>query len=306
MEFDLITLPSLGIFYPDKRSTLMIRSLTANDEVLLTSPSIAQTGQATNMMLESVILDKNITLDNLMLCDKFGILLYLRSATYGDSMNVKIKCPHCSKSNETSFRLSEIEIKEVIELPDSEGLFSFTLPKYKIRNSPVTIKFKPLTVSIFNIISQELLSDTSEIKKNSTTKIKHQIVSINDKSDPVYIEKLIKTLPIIDFSALKSYIEKVEPGFNDKIGFVCPSCQHKFLERFDIDDQFLGLTPSYRQQILEETFLLFYYGHGITRKDAYDMTVAERKWTVNRISEEMEKKAKAEQDAMNRAKSKKG
>jgi len=48
--------------------------------------------------------------------------------------------------------------------------------------------------------------------------------------------------------------------------------------------------------------LAYYYGKGITRNQAYEMTTVDRRWTINRISEEIEKQNKAEKDAANKSK----
>jgi len=53
---------------------------------------------------------------------------------------------------------------------------------------------------------------------------------------------------------------------------------------------FFGLTPEYRQNMMDEIFLIGYYGKGgTTRGEAFKMPVYERRWTMERISEEVEK-----------------
>ena len=153
-------------------------------------------------------------------------------------------------------------------------------------------------------IKIELANDTSSIKQELIIKLKNQIQSINGNEDPSYIENAIRKMPIVDSKALREYIQKVEPSFNEDIEFECASCQSKFTEKFIIDDKFLELPPNYRTIVMEECFLCYYYGKGVSRNETYDMTVLERKWTVNRINEEIEKKNKAEEDAMRKAKSK--
>ena len=58
--------------------------------------------------------------------------------------------------------------------------------------------------------------------------------------------------------------------------------------------------------MMDEIFLIGYYGKGgITRADSFSMPVYERRWTMERISEEVEKKNKAEEAAARKARNKK-
>jgi hypothetical protein len=54
---------------------------------------------------------------------------------------------------------------------------------------------------------------------------------------------------------------------------------------------------------LEEIFLLTYYGKSITIEDAKQMPVTERRWFINRISEELEKQREYEKKEMSKARS---
>ena len=49
VPFDLIELPSQGILYPDKKSSVKVEFLTANDENILTSPNILNNGKFINV-----------------------------------------------------------------------------------------------------------------------------------------------------------------------------------------------------------------------------------------------------------------
>jgi len=55
---------------------------------------------------------------------------------------------------------------------------------------------------------------------------------------------------------------------------------------------------------LEELFLLSHYGTSTSIDDVKKMTVGERRWFVNRLSDELNKKKQAEEAAMRSAKSK--
>jgi len=67
---------------------------------------------------------------------------------------------------------------------------------------------------------------------------------------------------------------------------------------------FLAFPSSFRENVQEELFLITYYGENIGIEDAKKMPVTERRWFINRISEELSKKKEAEEKAVRQAKSK--
>jgi hypothetical protein len=100
-------------------------------------------------------------------------------------------------------------------------------------------------------------------------------------------------------------MDRVEPGFEETTMHHCPSCDFAFKDTINIDENFLTLPSTHRNTVNEECFLAYYYGKGITRNQAYEMTTIDRRWTINRISEEIEKQNKAEKAAADKAKSRK-
>lgn len=305
--FDLIYLPSKGLFYPNKKSSLMVKYLTAREEYILTSPSLREDGRALKMILESVIIDKDIKIKDLLVADKDAIILFLRSTAYGDKYPVEFVCTNCNNKTEISFAISSIEMNDICELPDENGEFEFFLKLSKKK-----VKFKPLTVADEEVLEKLLETKKKkfndiEFKEEITSKYMLQLTEIDGNRDKKTIENFIKKMPLKDSSDLRNHIEKTEPGINKKIKLNCPNCEREFFDNLKINSDFLGITPKYRKNINEEVFLTWYYSHGgVTRDQAIKMSVADRKWTIQRISEEIEKKNKAEEAAMKKGKSSSG
>ena len=105
---------------------------------------------------------------------------------------------------------------------------------------------------------------------------------------------------------LLDFIKDNESGVQDSIILTCPFCGEEFRQMTDMGYSFISLPYEYKETILEEIFLITYYGKGITRQDAMGMPVYERKWHIRRIKEELDKKAQAEKRSYASAKSKKG
>ena len=72
---ETVDLPSKGIFYPTNsplaKGTIEIKAMTAKEEDILTNPNLLKKGLAIDKLLESLIVDKNITLS---LFKSIGIL----------------------------------------------------------------------------------------------------------------------------------------------------------------------------------------------------------------------------------------
>lgn len=295
VPFDEIYLPSMGLFYKEVTTHVRVRELTGRDEILLSSPYLSQKGNAIKILFNNVILNSNLEYEELLICDRDAILLFLRSVTFGDEIEMDFVCPDCQTESKGKFKISQIEAKEINVPPNNNGEFEFIVPNSLISDNIVQINFSPL-----RICNSHLVKDKQLMSRYMT-----QINSINDNTDKEYILKYLKSMKIKDSKSLREFMNKVEPGFEETLMHVCPSCDYKIKDVVKIDENFLSLPDTHRNTVNEECFLAFYYGKGgITRSQAYDMTTVDRRWTIHRISEEIEKQNKAEKDAADKAKSK--
>ena len=126
----------------------------------------------------------------------------------------------------------------------------------------------------------------SEITNLYKTKIK----SINNINDKNYITKILHNMSMTDSAKLRSYMDKVEPRIKNELKFDCEFCKNSFNSSIEFNDNFLGITPSYRTQMMDEIFnLTYYHKGGLTRADVMSMSISERRWELNRIVKEVEK-----------------
>ena len=56
LPYDVVTLPSQGLFYTNKKKTLKVTYLNASDENLLASPAVQQAGT----LVDTLLAKKNI------------------------------------------------------------------------------------------------------------------------------------------------------------------------------------------------------------------------------------------------------
>jgi len=312
--FDEIYIPSKGVFYPNKQESFLVKYLTAREENILTSPTLIENGRAVDLVLESCLLDWEGDIGEMLVGDKNAILIYLRSTSFGDKVNFQYTCPECNSESKVDLYLSQFEMKDFQNYPNENGLYTYELPtmKLKLSNSgdseSVFVKFKPLTINDekeIKKLSEEECTEIDDIKIDNSSEIKYrmQIVEVNGIKNKEFIKKVIKNMSLGDSLYLREYIEKVEPGINNTVKNVCSNCGHVCENKIPINSNFFGLDGKYKENMLDEIFLISYYSKGgHSRDDIYSMPIYERRRTMEKIAEEVEKRNQAEKAAANKAK----
>jgi rubredoxin len=229
-----VNLPSEGIFYPNKKSTIRIKYLTANEENILLSPDLIKSGKVLDVLLESTILDKDLRPEQMLVCDRNAALINLRINGYGDDYEVKMTCPECKEDYQTTVKLSSLKHKKLELPPDANGEFTIDLPKTKFM-----VKFRFLTGKDENYLTKKA-DQTKKTKTNMqystllTERYLLQIMEINGNRDKAYIKKAIESLPISDSLFFREYIKVVEPGLDMEHEFECKHCGHIYEETVPI------------------------------------------------------------------------
>tara|TARA_R110002110_G_scaffold11566_1_gene55516 strand:+ start:498 stop:1403 length:906 start_codon:yes stop_codon:yes gene_type:complete len=228
---DFVMLPSKGRVYSSDSALhnmeeLEVRHLTAADEDIMTSRALLRSGKAIDTMLSNVIINKSINVEQLVSGDKNAILTFLRITGYGPEYPVDLECPNCDEQVSYDFDLSQLKMKFLDNDPVSEGQnrFGFELP------SGVNIEFKLLNSAEDAAITAEQEKykkvTKSPLEKTVTTRLKHQIVSIDGKDNKSLINNFVDNMNVRDSRAFRKYLEDLEPDVIMKQDFVCPMCSH--------------------------------------------------------------------------------
>ena len=84
---EVVDLPSKGLLYPKDSSLssgqIEIKYMTAKEEDILTSANLIKRGLVVQKLLESLIVDKSIKVDELLIGDKNAVLIAARILAYG-------------------------------------------------------------------------------------------------------------------------------------------------------------------------------------------------------------------------------
>ena len=231
---EFVELPSRGLFYPPNHplhntDIIEIKHMTAKEEDILTSETLLKKGVAINRMISSLILDKSIRVEDLLLGDKNAILIASRITGFGPHYAVNATCPSCYKKADTTFDLREIQSTDIfaqepegVEVLES-GLFAFTLPVSGVR---VTVK---LLTAADELDLQRHTESKKKLKKESsliTDLLKAIVVAANDHTDRATINKFVDSVPMQDVTHLRKQYEKVKPDMDIKFDFECPVCSY--------------------------------------------------------------------------------
>ncbi len=288
--FDLIHLPSQGKYYEHKTSALLVKFLTSHEERILSNPYLIENGFALKTVLSSCIIDKEINPEELIVGDIQAISMFLRSTAYGDKINFEIECPECGRKIEPEMYISKMQSKDMKYFPQSDGLLHCQLDGHEFKIKIPTFKDE---------IEFSKFGAESRMKR-----LEFLIQEMDGKKEKKEISFRLQNMNILMGRKLNEFIEENTPGVDPVLNLTCGICSAEFKTEFKVGFNFISLPIDYYQNILEECFLLQYYGKGITLEHAKDIPVNERRWYINRISEEIDKKRKAEEKAYNAAKSK--
>lgn len=221
MSYEIVSLPSKGLFYPHGISEVNVEYMTSKDEDLLTTPSLIDSGKVLDLLLERKIKTKGITVNELLPGDRNAIILFLRTSSYGTDYSVEVTDPRTNKPFNTKVDLTKLSYKEVLEKPDENGYFSVELPMRK-----KLVKVKLLSAGVENDIFKQAealkKAYNKEFSEYSTNKLKASVVSIAGNTDRSYISRFIDVMPALDAFTIRRKLMDVNPDVDMSYDFTTP------------------------------------------------------------------------------------
>lgn len=233
---EFVELPSEGKFYASdhplyNQKTIEIKQMTAKEEDILSSMTLIKNGVALERLLESVIIDKNIKPETLLLGDRNAIIIAARVSGYGMEYRTEIRCPNCQTDQKFGFNLSSAKTRTtstiMSQLEDGVSLvnneFRVTLPKSKLQ----------VGLKLLNGIDESSIADKMEINEQQnldklvTTQLSFMISSVNDNYTQEAIEHVVENIPSADSAYIRKIYKSIIPNIDLTLGFTCSSCSHK-------------------------------------------------------------------------------
>lgn len=229
---EFVELPSRGVFYPETHplhdtEVVEIKHMTAKEEDILTSEALLKNGLALNRLLQSVIVNKSIDPESLLIGDKNAVLMAVRQTGFGNVYTTSVNCPACGALNERDFSLQEKEIKESV-LGDNvtlmeNGNFMLEDTQYGLQIELKLLRGKDetrITKTMQRL--KKLKKDTGSV----TTMLQNIIVSINDLREPSAIRQVVDAMPVALSRKIRNVYEEAMPNINMYADFECDSCSH--------------------------------------------------------------------------------
>ena len=207
---EVVDLPSQGLLYPKdsplSSGKIEVKYMTAKEEDILTSANLIKKGIVVEKLIESLVVDKSIDIDTILVGDKNAILVASRILAYGKEYEVEID------GQTVEVDLTTLKDKEVDKSVFTKGVneFEFELPATKRK-----LTFKLLTSGDEKSIDTEIKGYEKVgdgIGYDLTTRLKNMILSIDGDTKRASINSFVDNEFLSrDSLAFRTYANKIMP-----------------------------------------------------------------------------------------------
>ena len=210
---EMVDLPSKGHFYVDghplSSGKVEVKYMTAKEEDILTSQNLIQQGTVIDVLLQSLIVDKTINVNELLIGDKNAIMVAARILGYGKEYEFEYE------GVEQSVDLTKLEPVKIDFKKLSKGTNEFS---YELPNSKRTITFKLLNGKDEKDIESDIKAMEKITKLQSsglTTRFKKMILSVDGNSEKSYINNFVDNEFLSrDSLSFRQYLNKITPDMD--------------------------------------------------------------------------------------------
>ena len=210
-----VELPSKGLIYPKEHplssGKVEIKYMTAKEEDILSNQSFIQKGTVLEKLLRSVIVSKDINVDDLIIGDKNAVLIATRILGYGKDYKVTIA------GQDEKIDLTELDNKEFDASLITPGVneFNYTLP-----STGVILTYKILTGRDEKAIEREI-AGLKKVNKESdpsiSTRLKFMILSVDGNEEKKFVREYIDNSFLArDSRAFRSHVSDIQPDIDLK------------------------------------------------------------------------------------------
>ena len=227
---EVITLPSEGKCYPEDHplssGELEIKYMTAKEEEILASQNLISKGVVLDKLFESIIADKKINIDDIIIGDKNAIVLATRILGYGPEY--KIQVPSIEGQTEIQIDLSKVQTKDVdLDKLNRENIYEWVTPVGKN-----VIKWKMFTHGDEKMIDTDVRAMNRLNKDGAsaelTTRYRYMIKSVDGKEDTKSIVDFVNNKFLArDTRAFRTHIKELQPDMKMEFEYDNPNTGEK-------------------------------------------------------------------------------
>ena len=208
---EVIDLPSEGRLYPKEHpcsdGKIEIKYMTAKEEDILTSQNLIKKGVVIDRLLDSLIITKGVSCDDLILGDKNAVMVAARILAYGPEYTCEVITPSGEKSTQT-FNLADCPFKKLSN-KITENKFETTLPISKKK-----VTFKLLNGKDEVNITKDLNASKKVgigVSPELTTRLRYMITSVDGENSSSVINDLAQNMLARDSMFLRAEMKALTP-----------------------------------------------------------------------------------------------
>jgi hypothetical protein len=249
-----IPLPSGGKYYEPKLKLsvdgeLAVYAMTARDELITKTPDALFNGEATMALIESCCPDitdpRQVPVNDLLV-----ILLAIRQASYGDSLDVDMSCPQCDHLNmltiSTSGMLSKAKSIDIDDTITLDNGFIVRVKPFNIEDRTLLQIQQVKQQKLLNSLSGQTAMDEEEFAKkygevfveladltvklitNCIRSVKSGIES-ESIADRDTISEWLQSISKKDYDLIRDKVEDLsDNGLDTKAKATCQECKHQW------------------------------------------------------------------------------
>ena len=219
IAYDVVELPSKGIYYKNKKKSVKVSFLTASDENILSSNSLIASGGMMDELLKRKILDRDLPIDELIEEDRRAILIFLINNAFGSEYTITSYDSKTEQDFNTVIDLSVLKVKEFKLIEDSNGEYTYFMDKSKVEIT-------------FNFLTLKQQKELDELEKSwnglgaapiITKQLSMMIKSVMVNRDLMNIQKFVVSLPIKDSQDFRKFVTTNKPGLDLTQNITTPS-----------------------------------------------------------------------------------
>lgn len=219
-----ITLPSKGILYGDRipEGKVGIRKLLVGELSILESQGAAPE-RIDTILRACVTLPNAFPHADLLMSDRFALLLALRQFTFPTDYPVSFKCKECGARNKPAIKLEDLEVKDAA--PDLKEPVEIMLPEC---GKKVGLRFLRGTdeEAVTKYAKRVMMQTNDGADPSNIHRLARQIVAIDDvaPANLAAAEEWVRTLTAGDSLRMRKAIDDVEPGVDLTLYPDCRVC----------------------------------------------------------------------------------
>lgn len=219
-----ITLPSYGIPYEGKLpgGRVKLRPMTTAEEAILYNAA-GDAVSKVNAIINACVVSKSMATEELLLSDRFYILLMLRTRSFGARYKFPFRCSGCNAQSKQEVNL----VEDLTIKPMESGLqepFDVLLP---ISGDTVSLRFLrgKDEARIARHAKRVRMQSSDPSDPSYLYRLALQIVTINGVEKPLLdVENYVAKMDVGDSAKIRAETDLREGGIDTTIYIDCPFC----------------------------------------------------------------------------------